>query len=452
LVKDRSNWFRREIRLRFKLIHADTDSVKILFSGLPLGAFRGRYNLRKVLAFALVIVFLVSATALYVNEQSPSEPRKIEEPYVGVAFCGNTTSEAELLIDKVQTYTNLFVLQSGPVSKNETATNIICDYAVAHGLKLIVFFGWFDFDQPWQIPWLDYAKNRWGDKFLGLYLYDEPGGIQLDYNWNDIFHLVQQQAPDFYKSISPYIEGALNQTTIRDYEMAQKQFSHYIRNEMQMSELFNRSIPAFTADYALYWFDYLAGYDTVLVELGWDNNVSKQIGLCRGAADAQKKDWGTIIVWNSRDPDNPNSGSYKTGSEMLADMKISYQTGAKYIVIFNYPTNPPGNPYGILTDEHFLALQDFWTYMQKNGADYGKIKAQAALVLPKNYGWGMRHLDDRIWGYWGPDENSQQIWNITQTLLNKYGLTLDIVYDDPAFPVAAKYQQIYFWNSTTFEK
>jgi hypothetical protein len=32
--------------------------------------------------------------------------------------------------------------------------------------------------------------------------------------------------------------------------------------------------------------------------------------------------------------------------------------------------------------------------------------------------------------------------------LSRYGLGLDIVYDDPVFPVAGKYQQIYYWNQT----
>ena len=408
--------------------------------------------MKKTITLALIILLLVSATAFYLNSRPDVKSERSNVPYVGVAFCGNTTDEAKLLIDKVKTYTNLFVLQSGPISKNETAINVVCDYAAAQGLNFIVFFGWFDIDQPWQIPWLDYAKNRWGDKFLGLYLYDEPGGIQIDYNWQDFFHLIQQMDPTFYASLAPYIEGALNQTTLRDYAEAQRHFRSFIKDELQVGQLQNRSIPAFTADYALYWFDYLAGYDTVLVELGWNQNPSNQIDLGRGAANVQGKDWGTIIVWNSRDPNNPTSGTYKTGPEMLKDMKTSYEAGAKYIVIFNYPTNPPGNPYGILTEEHFEALQEFWTYMQQNPTDFGKIKAQAALVLPKNYAWGMRNPEDRIWGYWGPDENSPQIWNTTQTLLNQYGLTLDIVYDDPGFPTGDKYQNVYYWNNTIIQR
>ena len=68
--------------------------------------------------------------------------------------------------------------------------------------------------------------------------------------------------------------------------------------------------------------------------------------------------------------------------------------------------------------------------------------------MPKDYGWGLRYAEDRIWGYWGPDELSPQIWNITQLLLEKYEFQLDIVYEDPAFPIQNKYKNIYFWNQT----
>ena len=70
------------------------------------------------------------------------------------------------------------------------------------------------------------------------------------------------------------------------------------------------------------------------------------------------------------------------------------------------------------------------------------------LVLPKNYGFGLRYPEDNIWGFWSPDEKTQQVWSISQKLLSMYGLGLDIVYDDPAFPVAGKYQQVYYWNQT----
>jgi hypothetical protein len=60
----------------------------------------------------------------------------------------------------------------------------------------------------------------------------------------------------------------------------------------------------------------------------------------------------------------------------------------------------------------------------------------------------MRHPDDRIWGFWGPDEKSPQIWELSRKLLEQYGFNLDIIYEDPAFPVTGKYPQIYYWNQT----
>ncbi len=102
-----------------------------------------------------------------------------------------------------------------------------------------------------------------------------------------------------------------------------------------------------------------------------------------------------------------------------------------------------------MMNEHFEALERFWTDVVKNPeVVQGIIEAEAVLVLPRNYGWGMRRPDDRIWGWWGPDEKSPHIWAISRQLLSKYGLHLDIVYEDPDFPVEDVYPQIYYWNQT----
>jgi hypothetical protein len=68
------------------------------------------------------------------------------------------------------------------------------------------------------------------------------------------------------------------------------------------------------------------------------------------------------------------------------------------------------------------------------------------LVLPQNYGWGMRHPNDNIWGFWQPDDTAQEIWNQLQNKLETRGLKLDIVYEDPNHPATGKYNNIYYWN------
>jgi hypothetical protein len=204
----------------------------------------------------------------------------------------------------------------------------------------------------------------------------------------------------------------------------------------------NRSIPKFTSDYALYWFDYLAGYDTIFVEMGWNNSRTQQIALCRGAADLQKKDWGAIITWTYTSPPY-----LADGSKTFEDMLIAYEAGAKYVILFNYPIYPENNPYGILLDEHFVAMQRFWTYTHEHPEDYGKTKGQVALVLPKNYGWGMRGTNDSIWGLWPADSLSSVIWEKMKNLTERYGLKLDIVYDESTF-ILDRYSKVYYWNST----
>jgi hypothetical protein len=58
----------------------------------------------------------------------------------------------------------------------------------------------------------------------------------------------------------------------------------------------------------------------------------------------------------------------------------------------------------------------------------------------------MRHPNDKIWGWWGPDEKSQQIWELSRALLKKYDLRLDIIYDDQEFQISNKYGNVYYWN------
>ena len=64
----------------------------------------------------------------------------------------------------------------------------------------------------------------------------------------------------------------------------------------------------FTADYALYWFDYLAGYDVVLAEFGWNYSRQINVALNRGAATIQNKDWGVIVTWTYNNPPYIGSG------------------------------------------------------------------------------------------------------------------------------------------------
>ncbi len=128
-------------------------------------------------------------------------------------------------------------------------------------------------------------------------------------------------------------------------------------------------------------------------------------------------------------------------------MVLAYKNGAKYIIIFDYPQI---EQYGILTDAHFDAIKKFWNYVQSNPHGYGEYVGEVAYVLPEDYGFGFRSPEDKIWGLWGPDVLSQKVWEDADTLIARYGSSLDIVYDDSEVfdAVRGRYRNIFFWNGT----
>ena len=236
---------------------------------------------RNYLLAVIACLMILPFSIVLVNDQLRGNLAKDEQCYVGVAFCGNTTAEAKNLIDRVKGYTNLFVLQSGPVSETEVLTTEICDYAANAGLDIIVYFG--DLSQRileeknmlWRISWVKNAKDRYAEKFLGIYMYDEPGGISLDYNWTeeDIFPRNATLADLTYDSIANrYIYG---------FQVSDQGF--------RTAKTYSDNV--FVSDYGLYWFDYKAGYDVVWAQVGWNHTLEQDIALARGAAKMQDKSW-----------------------------------------------------------------------------------------------------------------------------------------------------------------
>jgi hypothetical protein len=63
----------------------------------------------------------------------------------------------------------------------------------------------------------------------------------------------------------------------------------------------------------------------------------------------------------------------------------------------------------------------------------------------------MRTIDDVIWGVWPADDKAPLIWENMNKLIQKYGLKLDIIYDEPEYNYTEKYGQVYYWNSTITE-
>jgi hypothetical protein len=444
--------------------------------------------MKKVLAVSAILIIITLLAVLLIGYDA-LQTKENPEAYVGVAYCGDSVAEGKLLIDKVKGYTNLFVLQSGQLQRSLTSVDELGDYAISSGLYFLPYFG--NFIELTFSAWLQTAKQKWGTRFLGVYYGDEAGGKMLDdnvefrdsttgdiiqktkygdvvlkksdgvvihYEIGGIIHLSEPTEKDssskaystFYPNGTKTGDFA-DQPSFKTYEelMSVKPFKDtdeaaerfVARDQNKIEYLRNNSVNVFTSDYALYWWDYLSGYDVILAQIGWNITLTQQIALVRGAAKLQNRDWGIVITWKYNKPPYLD-----TGPEILNQMQTAYESGAKYFVLFNYYEDED-NPYGTMKDEHFQALKNFWNNVVKNPhIIQGSIKADSVLVLPKNYGWGMRWAEDKIWGIFTADDKAQQIWDLLQTTLKNHGLKTDIVYEDTEFPLTTEYQYIYYWT------
>ena len=178
----------------------------------------------------------------------------------------------------------------------------------------------------------------------------------------------------------------------------------------------------FTSDYALYQFDYQAGYDVLLAQFGWNYSRQLNAALCRGAATAQNKEWGVIVTWTYRQPPYIESGE-----ELYNDLLLAYDNGAKYILVFDSNKEYTGS---ILTQEHLDALKHFWQYAQQHPRKTSPVNERTAYILPKDYAYGFRGPNDKIWGLWEADSLSAPMSIELGNLLQQYDSKLDIVYQD----------------------
>ena len=90
------------------------------------------------------------------------------------------------MVDQVENFTNLFVIGALPLTFNLTALNESCNYIYGAGLSFIVLFtSYYIYNSDGVVKQLQYlqldpgAQQLYGNKFLGIYRFDEPGGNQL---------------------------------------------------------------------------------------------------------------------------------------------------------------------------------------------------------------------------------------------------------------------------------
>ena len=148
-----------------------------------------------------------------------------------------------------------------------------------------------------------------------------------------------------------------------------------------------------------------------------------------------------MVTWTYTNPPYIESGA-----ELYTDLVYAYDNGAKYILVFD--TNEDYTR-GILQDEHLDALKLFWQYATDNPRRLEPPKDRVAYVLPKDYAYGFRGPNDKIWGLWEADELSLKISTNLGLMLDEYGTKLDIIYENGLEPNSlCNYGKLIFWNGT----
>ncbi|HSV49439.1 MAG TPA: hypothetical protein VLH35_03905, partial [Candidatus Acidoferrales bacterium] len=127
----------------------------------------------------IIIVF-----TLFIFTWNFTTPETASDFYVGVEVAYGDLADLKALVTEVKNYTNLIVLGLPEVSINRTLLDESCDYIYNSDLSFIVLFTKISQYQNWTdytpAQWVTAAKEKYGDKFVAVYRWDEAGGDQLD--------------------------------------------------------------------------------------------------------------------------------------------------------------------------------------------------------------------------------------------------------------------------------
>ena len=379
----------------------------------------------KQFAIIVLVVLLVCALSapFFLREALNTEnTSKDNTPdlFVGVDIAYGDMTAVKNQIEQVSEFANLIIIGCTDITYSPEKLSEICRYIYGRDMYFMVYT-----ELPLKPEWVSKAIVEYGSHFLGIYVWDEPGGKQLD--------LAAGQA---------IINSSEFFSTYAEIENA---FSRILSGGLRYTSPYSSAtLPIATSDYALYWFDYKAGYDILFAQLGWNYSRALNIDLVRGAATVQNKSWGVIITWTYT-----THPYIESGEQLYADMKLAYENGAKYIIVFD---SNEGWTQGILQHEHLQAMQQFWEYAKANPQSYNSSMHRVAYVLPEHYAYGFRGPEDKIWGLFQADILTGPLCVDLNNAMEQYGNRLDIIYDDPAFPnYPAVYGQLKFWNGTTIE-
>src|SRR4030067_2612799 len=193
-----------------------------------------RYLIAVFLLLVLLLAFIIAALLL--------KPKETEnDVFIGIEVGFANVDEIKSFVDEVKGYVNLIIVSDLNITRNATVLYDVFDFLHARNLYFIPFMSLLEFvDDP---DFFQVARQRWGEHFLGVYTFDEPGGKQFD----AVEHRPIDEAENYSDAASKYVRSVSEEGLLL-----------WSRNFRQMG-----NVRLFTSDYALYWFDYKACYNVV---------------------------------------------------------------------------------------------------------------------------------------------------------------------------------------------
>src|SRR4030066_1023477 len=138
-----------------------------------------KYILIAILLVLLLIVPVFLYYGFLAGTPVKGEPSSL---FVGVDVAFDNVAEIKMLVDEISPYTNTIVIGSTGITHDMAKLDDICQYVYDRSFYLMIYA--HPINNPdalvIQREWVLDAKPRWGDHFLGLYAFDEPGGRQLE--------------------------------------------------------------------------------------------------------------------------------------------------------------------------------------------------------------------------------------------------------------------------------
>ena len=206
---------------------------------------------------------------------------------MGVDIAFESVPATEQLIDQVSSYTNIIVLGCSKYY-DLTRLTTLSQYVYDKGLSFIVYS---DVSK--------YPSSQW--------LADAAANMAASF-WE--FTGMMRKAEDCLTNKTiPVITSAQNYSDAATKYIAS--VNRWVRGPHSIAQNFAypTQYQLFTSDYAFYWYDYQAGYDTVFAEFGANYSRQINVALCRGAATAMGKDWGVMMTWTYTQPPYIESGA-----------------------------------------------------------------------------------------------------------------------------------------------